>query len=650
MKKFIQIFSSFIFLFLFISISTTHVFASFDLGDKSPNGNNLTNHGATEVTTDTPFVTSSEAVNLSAVSSQYISVSDNSAWKPTPNITIELWAKFNSLPGSGNYPVLVSNLSGMNGLGWDYFYSGDDGKIHFYVQRLGSSINVAANTTVTTGVWHHYAVTFDGTTVKFYLDGSADGSVNAPITMAYESGQNPLIGAIYFGGTVTRFIDAKIDDVRIWNVVRTGAQINDSKSVELTGTEDGLAAYYPFENLPQPKWDLGDKSTNGNNLTNHGATEWTTDFPFTGLSEAVNLSGASSQYLNTTDNSAWKPSPNITVEFWAKFNSLPGPGNYPALVSNLGDTNGLGWEVFYDGDNGKMRFYVQTSSSSINVAATTSPTTGSWHHYAVTFDGTIVKFYRDGSSDGMITAPITLSYESVQHPLIGALYFNHQVMRFIDAKMDDIRIWNVVRTGTQISTNYNQELIGTESGLAAYYPFQSLLQNKITYYTINDGTNFIRSTSPFSSGVATQTKNSNGSVTVSVNNAIGYADSGFVLYKGALGNLPNFTVNGSGSPFGLNLWFDVNNDNEFFAWNSNGVMTGLNGDTYGLGPTSQSGTDVVTGSSLFYLISDGKNHSFSDLKNGVVSGINANTRVAVWVGVNTNSGSTSATITSISGL
>lgn len=171
----------------------------------------------------------------------------------------------------------------------------------------------------------------------------------------------------------------------------------------------------------------------------------------------------------------------------------------------------------------------------------------------------------------------------------------------------------------------------------------------ITYFNANDGTNFSRSLMPFSSGVATQTKNSDGSITVIINNTSGYADSGFSLYKGTLGDLPNFTINGTGDQFGLNLWFDTGNDNDFFTWSSN-VLTGLNGDTYALGPSSSSGTTSVNGSTQFYLMSDGQNHTFSDLKSGNVSGIGANTKVAVWVGVSTNSGSKSSTINSISGL
>jgi len=42
-----------------------------------------------------------------------------------------------------------------------------------------------------------------------------------------------------------------------------------------------------------------------------------------------------------------------------------------------------------------------------------------------------------------------------------------------DGLMDDLRVWNVKRTATQLQTNMNNELTGSESGLVAYYKFNN---------------------------------------------------------------------------------------------------------------------------------------------------------------------------------
>ncbi len=174
------------------------------------------------------------------------------------------------------------------------------------------------------------------------------------------------------------------------------------------------------------------------------------------------------------------------------------------------------------------------------------------------------------------------------------------------------------------------------------------VRGMVTYYTINDGTDFIRSTRFFRTGVATQENAKKGGVTASISNTSGYADSGFVVYDGKLGDLTSFTISGEGS-YGLNLWFDTNNDGEFFVWNASNELTGLGGDTYGLGPSPTSGNLTVDKNSAFSMqTSPYGSWTLDQLKGGAFSGINSSTHVAIWVGVS-GTGPQSATISSITG-
>lgn len=172
-----------------------------------------------------------------------------------------------------------------------------------------------------------------------------------------------------------------------------------------------------------------------------------------------------------------------------------------------------------------------------------------------------------------------------------------------------------------------------------------------TNFTANNGSTFSRQSTPFTSGVATQTVNSDGSITVAVNDAPGYADSGFYLYDGPLSGLPDFTVNSSSGDFGLNLWFDNASLGDFFQWDGSGVMTSLGGDTYGLSSGSTDGILSVNGDTSFYMMNNGENYTLSQLQAGDDSAVSPSTNVAIWVGVDVGSGgSTSATISSIEGL
>ncbi|MGH7740925.1 MAG: LamG-like jellyroll fold domain-containing protein, partial [Candidatus Eiseniibacteriota bacterium] len=106
---------------------------------------------------------------------------------------------------------------------------------------------ILGTTPVTSGVWHHVAVTYDGTW-KLYLDGTLDGSlaVNQPLgslsTVAVSLGT-----ALTQAGAAAGSFDGALDEVRIWNVARTQAQIQSTINSRLTTAQSGLAARWALD-------------------------------------------------------------------------------------------------------------------------------------------------------------------------------------------------------------------------------------------------------------------------------------------------------------------------------------------------------------------------------------------------------------------
>ena len=181
------------------------------------------------------------------------------------------------------------------------------------------------------------------------------------------------------------------------------------------------------------------------------------------------------------------------------------------------------------------------------------------------------------------------------------------------------------------------------------------LGDYVNYYTVNDGTDpFTRSSTPmdYTSGnfVCSQSITANGMVQLNIANAPGYADCGFYVYAGQLKNLNSIIVQAaaSSSQFGLNLYFDKDDNGEFFNWQGN-ALNNLGNDAYILGPSSQNGIlNVGVNSQFTSLNPGGGNYTLAQLKSGAASGINGNTPVAIWVGITAGSGgSLNATISSI---
>jgi len=181
------------------------------------------------------------------------------------------------------------------------------------------------------------------------------------------------------------------------------------------------------------------------------------------------------------------------------------------------------------------------------------------------------------------------------------------------------------------------------------------LGDYVNYYTINDGTDpFTRSSTPMNltSGnfVCSQSVTANGMVQLNIANAPGYADCGFYIYAGQLKNLNSIIVQAaaSSSQFGLNLYFDKDDNGEFFNWQGN-ALNNLGNDAYILGPSSQNGMlNVGVNSQFTSLNPGGGNYTLAQLKSGAASGINGNTPVAIWIGITAGSGgSLNSTISSI---
>ncbi len=178
--------------------------------------------------------------------------------------------------------------------------------------------------------------------------------------------------------------------------------------------------------------------------------------------------------------------------------------------------------------------------------------------------------------------------------------------------------------------------------------------SQVDYYTTtNNAVPFTRLLTPMStaSGGSTvsQTANPDGSVTLTANASLGYSDSGFYMNAGTLGDLKSILVTGPAglNPFGVNIWFDKDNNGEYFVWNNN-VLTGLGGDSYILGPASQNGVLSINANSTFTSLNpSGGNYTLAQLENGAAPGINSNTKIAIWVGANVTNGGFNTTVSEV---
>ena len=151
-----------------------------------------------------------------------------------PVTTWEAWVY--PTKNNGDWQMIV----GIEDTGWDRFIAINNGAFHMGYGGGGWQA-VAADM----NQWQHIAVVYNEAAgfIKFYKNGVAYSFTPGPFS--HTSNVKFSIGCSQ-QGSPGQFYQGRIDDVRVWTVERTQAQIQANMNIELLGTETGLKAYYTF--------------------------------------------------------------------------------------------------------------------------------------------------------------------------------------------------------------------------------------------------------------------------------------------------------------------------------------------------------------------------------------------------------------------
>ena len=195
------------------------------------------------------------------------------------NFTIEVWfrrtgAGVSASTGIGGItavPLLAKGRGEANGSNRDInYFLGIRPSDNLLVADFEEGANgatpglnhpVAGVTPISNNVWHHAAATYDGATWRLYLNGTLETelAVNQPVR-ADSIQHASLATALNSRGVPQGFFRGALDEARIWNYARSGAEIAGSKNLEIT-SQTGLIGRWSMNGSSGTK--IYDTSGNG---------------------------------------------------------------------------------------------------------------------------------------------------------------------------------------------------------------------------------------------------------------------------------------------------------------------------------------------------------------------------------------------------
>jgi len=161
---------------------------------------------------------------------------------------------------------------------------------------------------------------------------------------------------------------------------------------------------------------------------------------------------------------------SITLETWVKHDGNSNPDAF--LINKAISGDGYRLQLYGEGDETYVRFVVgDVTNNGPAVFSESGVPANRWTHIAATYDGQFLKIFINGELDATAqeTRTIDANDASLTLGVNPALTGN-----FLSGEMDGVRIWNTVRSATEIADFYLEELSGSETGLAALYQFSTV--------------------------------------------------------------------------------------------------------------------------------------------------------------------------------
>jgi hypothetical protein len=305
-------------------------------------------------------------------------------------VSLEAWVNSTSVDRDS----YILSLGASGGVAASYaLYTGYYGGLRFYVFDGTTFVESPdAGPGIWDGNWHHVVGTYDGSTVRLYVDGVEVGNgtpANLKIDYSLPDSNDLFIGT-YNGQTNTNFnFNGLIDEASVFNRALSLADVQmiyDAGSVGKSGSTGPVASY------------AGDGNARDAVAGNNGILVGGVDFVPGEAGQAFRFNGVDGE-VKVPDSASLEPSTALTVDLWVNSSN---PGDQTYLLSKGANGDSFGSYALDTASGDGLFFDVATSLGFFRSPAAPLPAVfdGQWHHVTGTFDGQFVRLYIDGVEQG----------------------------------------------------------------------------------------------------------------------------------------------------------------------------------------------------------------------------------------------------------
>jgi hypothetical protein len=418
--------------------------------------------------------------------SDHIEIPNHSKYNPIDAVSVEAWVMLQQTPDSSEATIVskgmvpTSTTNGSYGIHISQTLS-VIGKV--FTSTGTSVVAESAAASIKLNQWTHVAITYDKSKLITYVNGVQVASTASTDSLS----TNTL--PVYIGvrgyqahlSTQTR-LNGIIANVKIWDQCVSPIQLKQSMYITNSKNTLGLVGLWELNDTFGSV--VKDSSAVGNNGTLINVTTRSEYSSANWINKYVKMpsTGSAVSYVQTPDYNLINLLEDITVEMWVRLPTYP--TTYATLLSKFtNDTNNEFMIRIFNSTTGQFYFGNGTQTPICTFNPSSIIPLNTWTHLAFVKDtaNRQMLVYANGTLATSYTIPSNIT--SLKGTTNGNQQYLINLNTSSNAKyemhVDELRVWNVAKSASDIKANYNKIVETNADNLALYYRFDNDYGTKV---------------------------------------------------------------------------------------------------------------------------------------------------------------------------